>query len=582
MRKAYSYIRMSSDKQLRGDSLRRQLELSAEYAKANNLEIVDSIDGKPFKDIGVSGFRGMNSSSGVLSTFLQFLQDGKIEQNSVLLVESLDRLSRDNITNALTQFLNIINFGIEIVTLADNQKYTKELVDKNVGTLFVSLGIMFRANEESETKSRRLSAAWNNKRSLAGQKPLTKIAPAWLKHSEDDNKFHLINERAEVIKKIFDLCANSCGLWSITRYLNEHKIPVFGKSLIWNRSYIKKIISNRAVLGEYQPYTTIDGKRTPAGDPTIDYFPRVIPDELFYLAAAAIEKRTVNAAGRKGRTFTNLFSGLLFCKACGYRMSVRDRGAAPKGGKTLICNNKLQGGGCVTPDWKLDQFESIIFKYLYEVNFDELVNKDSEKPDQQSLITSLQQELKIKSTKIDNLIETSSDETFSQETKSRFVSQINKLESEITAIKTNILAAEKAMEFDRSQFDVFQNSTLKGIFKLVEQNKDDYYFRSTLNNLLSKIISRVELISEKTDYAPWEMTEDDTLVQEYREMNQKAKTLELDKLLKQPAFITFWKDQQRRIQVTYKTGVTRHIFVSEKFSIPVQKPLKASLQSPTS
>ena len=44
-RKAYSYIRMSTDTQLKGDSLRRQLEASKAYAENHNLELVDNIDG---------------------------------------------------------------------------------------------------------------------------------------------------------------------------------------------------------------------------------------------------------------------------------------------------------------------------------------------------------------------------------------------------------------------------------------------------------------------------------------------------------------------------------------------------------
>ena len=53
--KAYSYIRMSTDIQLKGNSLQRQLELSKNYADINNLELVDTI-----KDIGVSAFKGKN------------------------------------------------------------------------------------------------------------------------------------------------------------------------------------------------------------------------------------------------------------------------------------------------------------------------------------------------------------------------------------------------------------------------------------------------------------------------------------------------------------------------------------------
>ena len=44
-RKAYSYIRMSTDAQLKGDSLRRQLENSSRYIADNNLELVEDLAG---------------------------------------------------------------------------------------------------------------------------------------------------------------------------------------------------------------------------------------------------------------------------------------------------------------------------------------------------------------------------------------------------------------------------------------------------------------------------------------------------------------------------------------------------------
>ena len=48
MIKGYSYIRMSTDIQLKGDSLRRQMEMSKKYCEDNNIELVESI-----QDIGV-------------------------------------------------------------------------------------------------------------------------------------------------------------------------------------------------------------------------------------------------------------------------------------------------------------------------------------------------------------------------------------------------------------------------------------------------------------------------------------------------------------------------------------------------
>ena len=163
IKKAYSYLRMSTQTQLKGDSLRRQLAASEEYARSHELQLVEQ-----FEDIGVSAFRGKNSEKGALATFLEMIDQGYVEKGSYLLVESLDRLSRENVLKALPQFISIVQAGITIVTLADNQTYTEESLSHTQGQLFVTLGIMFRANEESATKSKRLKQScpapskWSN------------------------------------------------------------------------------------------------------------------------------------------------------------------------------------------------------------------------------------------------------------------------------------------------------------------------------------------------------------------------------------------------------------------------------------
>lgn len=40
---AYSYVRMSTDAQLKSDSLRRQTELSEAYAEKNGLRLIDDL-----------------------------------------------------------------------------------------------------------------------------------------------------------------------------------------------------------------------------------------------------------------------------------------------------------------------------------------------------------------------------------------------------------------------------------------------------------------------------------------------------------------------------------------------------------
>ena len=82
--RAYSYIRMSTDMQIKGDSLRRQLEQSVAYAADHGLELVEDF---PLKDLGVSAFKGAHVIGGALGRFLEAVRTQAIAPGSYLLVE---------------------------------------------------------------------------------------------------------------------------------------------------------------------------------------------------------------------------------------------------------------------------------------------------------------------------------------------------------------------------------------------------------------------------------------------------------------------------------------------------------------
>ena len=343
--RAYSYIRMSTDLQLKGDSRRRQLESSTAYAAAHGLDLVDDAQ---LEDIGISAFKGANIKEGALGRFLDAAKAGKIERGSFLLVESLDRLSRQEVRKSLAIFLNIIDAGINIVTLADNRTYTADNTQEI--DLITSLVIMSRAHEESRTKSQRVGAAWANKRAQAQTRPLTKWCPAWLRLSDDRKNYEIIEGRAAIVRTIFEDTVAGIGNYSITRRLNERKVPHFGKSRGWHSSYIAKILNSRAVIGEFQPHRLVDGKRSPEGEPIKNYFPSIIDEQLFFRAQLSRTERLRRGSGRKGAFISNLFSSLATCAYCHSPMKFENKGAPSKGAAFLVCDNAIRGLDAASQD----------------------------------------------------------------------------------------------------------------------------------------------------------------------------------------------------------------------------------------
>ena len=133
--KAYSYIRFSTPEQALGDSKRRQVEEARAWAAAHGLRLDEEL-----ADEGVSGFRGANTrDDSALGAFLKAVHMGDVPQGSVLIVESLDRLSRDRILAAQNVLTSLLLAGVRIVTLTDRREYSEETVNENPTDLLVSL-----------------------------------------------------------------------------------------------------------------------------------------------------------------------------------------------------------------------------------------------------------------------------------------------------------------------------------------------------------------------------------------------------------------------------------------------------------
>jgi DNA invertase Pin-like site-specific DNA recombinase len=302
MKRAYSLVRYSSDKQKAGDSRRRQMAWSKAWCERNRCLLDESLHW----DRPVSAFRGANRSKGALAAFLEMVKVGRVPKGSILLVESLDRLSREEVDEALTLFLGILKAGIDIVTMVPERHYTKAAVGDIVGIL-EPLIIMSRAHEESLVKAERLLERWNERRKRAREEPMTSVCPAWLRLV--DGRWHVIKARAAVVRRIFRLSIDGHGLHVIAHILNREKVPPMGRGKEWFYSYVGLILRNRAVLGECQPHT-FNGKRSPVGKPVPNYYPAIVSEATFHQAGAALDARK-NSKGPRGKYVRNLFTGLL-------------------------------------------------------------------------------------------------------------------------------------------------------------------------------------------------------------------------------------------------------------------------------
>lgn len=326
---AYSYVRFSTAKQELGDSLRRQVAMAEQFCAKHGLELHPV----SYRDLGVSAFKRKNIERGALAAFIDAVKTGKIEKGSYLVIEQFDRLSRAEVNVALKLLLDLVHNGINIVTLDDEMIWDRERV-QDTTNLIIAIMYMSRANNESVAKSRRLSHVWGQKKkaALESGKIMSRECPKWLVVNEDKSAFVVLEDRAESVRKVFDMRINGHGVVSIVNRANKGEWPVPGKGDTWHTSLVGRLLNNRALLGEYQPYKSgsEDDKRIPIGEPVLDYYPVVI-DERTFLRAQAARERKGEFPGRRDINYRNWLQGLLKC-SCGHSFVRKNKASVKQPG----------------------------------------------------------------------------------------------------------------------------------------------------------------------------------------------------------------------------------------------------------
>ena len=102
--------------------------------------------------------RGKNVKAGALGVFLKAIYDGTVPKGSYLLIENIDRLTRDEITPATMLFLQIITAGVTVVTLSNQERYSEERLAKEPHDIYFIVSELIRANQGGECSSAQFSS----------------------------------------------------------------------------------------------------------------------------------------------------------------------------------------------------------------------------------------------------------------------------------------------------------------------------------------------------------------------------------------------------------------------------------------
>lgn len=300
---AYSYTRISSSIQNYGHGLKRQKGFVESYCKRKGLTLAPN----RMQDIG-SGYHGDNLTNGALGLFLEKLQAGDIPTPCALVIEALDRLTRQKPMRAMRLLWDIVESGVEVHATSKDRVYTAGMT---MADMMDSMIDLFTAHAESEKKSTRHLANWEEKRANAKKRIMTKTCPFWLRPKADKSEFEVIEERADIVRSIFKMTAQGVGKTKIVDDLNNKGVKPFSKAKRWHASYVQKLLANQNVLGHLATTKRVDGKPVPG--PVIEnYYKRIIDDDLWKDAHESRAARTPQY-NRYGTTIPqDMIKGLLY------------------------------------------------------------------------------------------------------------------------------------------------------------------------------------------------------------------------------------------------------------------------------
>lgn len=509
--KAYSYVRISSKGQVDGTGISRQVAKAREYAEAHGLELDEEL-----RDIGKSGFHGDHVRFGELGAFIKLVKKGQVPVGSYLLVEALDRLSREDVLVAQQQFIALLLAGINIVTLIDQQVYHR---DSEFGQLILSLSIMKSANDESARKSARIKHVIK-----ARKDDISKGLPRYNHHlvgwidqirigDSKDYEFRL-NERAASVRRIFELADQGIGAHTIARMLNDENLPVMREKANrrnrWKDASVWSILTNETVIGTYYSRSRVNGKLVTNGTPVSDFYPAAVDPELFWRVQRKRELK--KAVGRKGRHYSNLFARNTACAHCGKPLRFMKGGAKHRVTRYLTCQERFHHSETTCPSkcYRYDRFEEAVLLYVTDFHRAAMELHNAGKLDLKRVereISRADRKLEALEVARQNAIAMSLSVSDPRD-RTAFVERINNIRGHIAeheARRASMVARLRDINDDRSETTAFSQK-LDAERKMWTTSADDnqiYESRARVSAMLDEFITMVEVDFNSLEATVW-------------------------------------------------------------------------------
>ena len=428
MKTAVIYARYSSEKQTE-QSIEGQIRVCNEFAAKNDIKIVDTyID------------RATTGTNDNRAAFQKMLSDSdKKPIWDLVLVYALDRFGRNSIEVAVNkqrlQKNNIILISATQRTSV-NIDGTKNLDGIILENVLIGLSEYYSA--ELSQKVRRGQRESRQKGNFLGGK-----VPYG--YRVENKKVLIDEERAEVVRLIFQLYANGKCVREILDELNRIGILYNGKPMY--QSTLFKILKLEKYTGIYR-YD---------GEIYTNIYPQIIPIPLFERVQKMMEH---NKLGANSRNTDFVLKGKLYCGLCGMKIN-GDSGTSHTGVKKFYytCSNKKRFRKCNKTSIKKDEMEQMVFDYTFKMFdspetiskiADEIIQLHNQMTKEQSILHLLNEERAKLQKSLNNLMIAIEEGVLTPTTKAR----VNELEALIAETDMKIFVEQSKLERTLKKDDV--------------------------------------------------------------------------------------------------------------------------------
>ena len=428
MKTAVIYARYSSEKQTE-QSIEGQLRVCNEFAAQNDIVIVDRyID------------RATTGTNDNRAAFQKMLSDADSKPPwDIVLVYALDRFGRNSIEIAINkQRLSKNN----IILISATQR-TSVNIDgsKNLDGILlenVLIGLSEYYSVELAQKVRRGQQESRRKGNFLGGRPP-------YGYRVENKKILIHEERAAVVRLIFDLYVSGKCVREILDELNKHGILYNGKPIY--QSTLFKILKLEKYTGVYRYDDEV----------YLNMYPQIVDPVVFNQVQRMMAK---NKLGSNSRNTEFLLKGKLYCGRCGMKIN-GDSGTAKNGEMKFYytCSNKKRFRGCVKNSVRKERLEKLVIDTTLRLLntpenvsllAEEIVKLNEQITKEQSILNLLAAERAKLQKSLDNIMKAIEEGIITSTTKAR----MNELENSLAEVNMKIAAEECKLERKLTKEDV--------------------------------------------------------------------------------------------------------------------------------